>query len=494
MAYLSNCETQSEILTDDLAARTNAAKRFTLSRKVAVDIVAGLDAVLIVTAALLSAALHHRDVTFVESATSTLLAGFLAALIAIQCLRQWDYYDTRKLHNLPLISFHVGFVLAVAMLVVFGFAPRVASGAPLSVIWYIQWFFCSFAGLTAARLIFRPIMQSLTVNGSFDQTVAIYGRGALALRVRDYFLSGPVGMHFAGTYDDRQNLRAPADAETPVVGDLDDLIAAARSGAVDQIIIALPATADRRIADIARGLEPAPASVHIVTHLATDLIAPRQVHRVSALGPVGLLDVKRKPLEGWSLIIKRAEDLLLGGLLCLLAMPLALVIAIAIKLDSRGPVLFRQRRRGHNRQTFNVFKFRTMTVLEDGENVEQARRHDQRITRVGGFLRRTSLDELPQLMNVIRGEMSLVGPRPHALAHDDAWCREYERYAGRHQVKPGITGLAQIRGHRGPVIGPRSIQQRTADDLTYIENWSLGLDLMIMVRTIKAVIKGHNAI
>jgi putative colanic acid biosynthesis UDP-glucose lipid carrier transferase len=168
-------------------------------------------------------------------------------------------------------------------------------------------------------------------------------------------------------------------------------------------------------------------------------------------------------------------------------------VAFAIKLESPGPVLFCQRRRGRYQQIINVYKFRTMRVMEDGANVRQAKAGDDRVTAIGRVLRRTSLDELPQLFNVLKGEMSLVGPRPHALIHDEEFSRLIEAYPDRHQMRPGMTGLAQVTGLRGPTVAPGSIEARLQADLAYIKSWSIWLDLRILTRTIGAVITGHNA-
>jgi putative colanic acid biosynthesis UDP-glucose lipid carrier transferase len=206
-----------------------------------------------------------------------------------------------------------------------------------------------------------------------------------------------------------------------------------------------------------------------------------------------LIDVKERPLADWAPIVKRAEDILISATLLVMTLPVTILIALAIKLTSRGPVLFRQRRRGLNQKVIEVLKFRSMTVQENGDEVRQATRNDQRITFVGRILRRSSLDELPQLVNVLIGEMSLVGPRPHALIHDEKWGEMLEQYANRHQVKPGITGLAQVRGLRGEAHTPSDIQNRIAADLEYIGNWSLWLDLSIILRTVNAVIGAKNA-
>jgi putative colanic acid biosynthesis UDP-glucose lipid carrier transferase len=203
----------------------------------------------------------------------------------------------------------------------------------------------------------------------------------------------------------------------------------------------------------------------------------------SQLGPLSLLQVQPKPIRDWGYLSKLVFDYVAGAVCLVLFAPLMLAIAVAIKIDSRGPVFFRQSRHGYNHRIITVFKFRTMTVAENDDDVKQARNNDPRVTHLGRFLRRTSLDELPQLLNVMRGEMSLVGPRPHALAHNQYYRDTLDRYASRHCVKPGMTGWAQINGFRGPTENPERMRLRVQMDLYYIENWSLWLDLKILAVT-----------
>jgi putative colanic acid biosysnthesis UDP-glucose lipid carrier transferase len=195
------------------------------------------------------------------------------------------------------------------------------------------------------------------------------------------------------------------------------------------------------------------------------------------------VEIQREPLIGWERLMKRALDLVLAVVAAVLLAPVLLMTAVAIKIDSDGPVLFRQRRVGFGNREFSIYKFRTMTVMDDGEAVVQARRGDWRVTRIGKLLRRSSIDELPQLFNVIRGDMSIVGPRPHAVAHHDQYGALIASYALRHHVKPGLTGMAQIRGLRGETRQLALMERRVEQDLWYINHWSLALDLMIMITT-----------
>jgi putative colanic acid biosynthesis UDP-glucose lipid carrier transferase len=208
---------------------------------------------------------------------------------------------------------------------------------------------------------------------------------------------------------------------------------------------------------------------------------------------VPVLELVRKPLGDWAPFIKAFEDRFFAGLALLLLAPVMICIALAIKLDSRGPVFFRQRRHGFNHQVITVLKFRTMYVTQDGPVVPQASKNDPRVTRVGKWLRRSSLDELPQLLNVLNGEMSLVGPRPHALAHNEQYSALLETYANRHRMKPGITGWAQINGYRGETDTPDKMRKRVECDLYYIENWSLWFDLKILLLTPVFGLFGKNA-
>ncbi|MFN0218019.1 MAG: undecaprenyl-phosphate glucose phosphotransferase [Hyphomicrobium sp.] len=464
-----------------------------LSRVVAADVVAIGDFLAIVIGGMLPALIYGTagqvEMEHLTVLQSTVIAGFLTHLV----LRLRGMYQTSHMAAFPYAP------LELLLGVTCGLVGVLGIGLPLTlrnvhlVFWYTAWISASMTLILLNRLVARHVLARFARLGRFDQRIAVYGAGGIARRVRDYLCEPDLGIYFKGVYDDRADQNRVNPEGLVVSGKLDDLVARCREGRVDRIIIALPPTADARLGDIIEKFDNLPVSTHIVTHIASDLVTTDAGYHVSSLGPIGLLDVKKKPLIDWAPVSKRLEDLLLSSLILAATLPFWPLIAIAIKLDSPGPVLFRQRRRGRYQTVVEILKFRTMCVIEDGDAARQAIPGDARITRVGRILRRTSLDELPQLFNVISGEMSLVGPRPHALVHDDEFTRLLKLYPDRHQMKPGMTGLAQVSGLRGPTSMPGAIEARVQADLDYVLKWSLWLDLKILMRTLGAVIRGENA-
>lgn len=463
------------------------------SRKVACDIAAFVDGVAIALGAVVPAAIYGSVGGVVSNWVLLAQTSFAAALITHLCLRFWNQYDRNRTHDYPVNPAYMLSSLAVGLTAVAGLGLPHALQHGHIWVWLLTWISASFTFLVLSRGLAQKLLAHFTATGRFDQRVAVFGAGPIARRVHDHLVTPGLGIHFAGVFDDRAGEERINPEGLEVAGKLDQLIAAARNEDIDRIIIALPQSAGARIAMIARKLESLPVSIHIVTHIASDLMDARPHHQVSSLGPVGLLDVKPKPLSGWSPAIKRIEDKVLGTLLLIATAPLFPLIALAIKAESPGPVFFCQRRRGLNQRMFNVIKFRTMHVQEQGPEVKQATPGDARVTRIGAVLRRLSMDELPQLINVLKGDMSLVGPRPHALVHDDKFSAELESYANRQQVKPGMTGLAQVRGFRGETSSPDALEARVNADIEYIRTWSLGLDLNILAKTVAAVWTGTNA-
>jgi Undecaprenyl-phosphate glucose phosphotransferase len=264
----------------------------------------------------------------------------------------------------------------------------------------------------------------------------------------------------------------------------DDLALAAATVRVlrpDDVFIAIPWSRSRLIEACVDAFLRTPAEIHLGPEDILDRFADAEV---SKLGPIASLNITHRPLTTVQLIEKRLFDLALASLALVVLAPLFAIVALLVKLDGKGPVFFSQRRYGFNQEPFRIHKFRTMTTMEDNAALKSVTRSDPRVTRVGAVLRRFSIDELPQLINVITGEMSLVGPRPHALAHDQLYERRIAQYARRHNVKPGITGWAQVRGFRGEIASDEKMRQRVEHDLYYIDNWSFWLDIKILALTV----------
>jgi Undecaprenyl-phosphate glucose phosphotransferase len=386
-----------------------------------------------------------------------------------------------------------GACLTAFALLGIGFVFKVAV-IDISRLWSVTWFMSACAALLVGRVVAFNKMGRLRVEGRFDVRVVIYGAGSLGMELLRFIgESRPPMMRVVGFADDRTARVSGAAGKVPIIGGLPELERLIRQGAVDEVIIALPWTAAERIHQIVGRLALTPVPVR----LAPDLVGFRFVHRgFRELNGLPLLEVAKRPMSSNAWINKCILDRAAAAIAMLIFAPAILLTALAIKLDSPGPVLFRQNRVGFNNRTIRVWKFRTMRHdLAENDNIRQAQRQDPRVTRVGKFLRRTSLDELPQLWNVLTGEMSLVGPRPHAPSTKAAgrpFDQVVEYYAARHKVKPGITGWAQVNGWRGETDTEEKLIKRVEHDLYYINNWSMGFDLYILARTFVALLNLQN--
>ena len=318
----------------------------------------------------------------------------------------------------------------------------------------------------------------------------IIGATEIGLELAKRVEEQPFAGQFAGFFDFRERERLPASASGQWIGPCRDVAEFLQRNAIDSIYIALPISTSPRIAWLLEQLRDTTASIYFVPNLfSIDLVQPRylEIHGIPALA------VCETPFRGMSALYKRAFDITLASLAVLLGAPILLGIALAVKLTSGGPVFFRQRRYGLHGEGIRVIKFRSMSVCEDGNLVPQATKGDQRVTRVGKFLRSTSLDELPQIFNVLIGEMSFVGPRPHAIAHNEQYRKLISGYMIRHKVRPGITGWAQVNGLRGETDTLEKMRERVEYDIDYMKNWSLWLDIKILVRTVRIVLHDVHA-
>lgn len=354
------------------------------------------------------------------------------------------------------------------------------------------WFVLVFAGLVLWRQSLRLALRALRRRGFNSRKTAIVGTGKLARLVAQR-LSGTtwMGYDIQGFFDDRQKslplserCRRAAGVEASVsetVGSFNTLIEEAESGKLDCIYIALPMRAESRIQDLVDRLSNSTASVYVVPDLFVfELMNSRQMN----LNGLPAFSLVGDPLNGWSSWVKRVEDIILSSLILLLISLPMILIALAVKLSSKGPVIFKQIRYGVDGKAIEVWKFRSMTVMENGGDFVQAKKNDVRVTKVGGFIRKTSLDELPQFINVLQGRMSIVGPRPHAVAHNEEFRGVIKGYMRRHKIKPGITGWAQINGWRGETDTLEKMEKRVEFDIQYLQHWSLWLDLKIIFMTV----------
>lgn len=363
-------------------------------------------------------------------------------------------------------------------------------------VWMIGWYAGGLACILLVRAGTAALIRRWLRTGRLERRVVIVGGGARG-RALIEALQASAGhdIRICGVFDDRGDDRVPDEiAGYPKLGTVDELVRFARSNRVDLLIVALPLSAEKRVLEMMRKLWVLPVDIRLSAH---DAPLRMTAGTYSYIGNVPFFNLYDKPLSDWDYVLKLIEDRLLAALFLAFLSPLFLIIALAIKLDSKGPVFFKQRRYGFNNELVEVYKFRTLrheTADKDADRLVTA--DDDRVTRVGRFLRRSSFDELPQFITVLKGGMSIVGPRPHAIlakAGDELYGDVVDGYFARHRVKPGITGWAQINGWRGETDTREKILRRTEHDLYYIENWSLLFDLYIILRTPVAMLRGENA-
>lgn len=355
------------------------------------------------------------------------------------------------------------------------------------------WFALAPIFLCSVRFGVRVVLRILRVRGRNLRRVAILGYTKNAERLAESFETMPwLGLELTGVYDDRSVDRRETSNHPrwSVIGRADDLVKACHEGKLDAVYVSLPLGAEERTAKVLAALADTTVTVFLVADLIYYSLLRAQWSQVGGVPIVSLHDSPFQGIVGW---VKRMEDLVIGGFIVLLTTFPMICIAVAIKLKSPGPVIFRQWRYGLSGKRIRILKFRTMTVCEDGPDVAQVVKDDVRLTKLGKFLRRTSLDEFPQFLQVLTGELSLVGPRPHAVAHNEKYRAIIEGYMMRHMVKPGITGWAQVNGWRGETAELVKMEERVRHDMEYIRNWNLLLDLKIIFLTVFGRKKRQNA-
>ena len=355
----------------------------------------------------------------------------------------------------------------------------------------VHWAVITPALLWLAVFSGRHLLRREAAKPENRRTAVVVGAGALGVKVaRAFQARGDIGMSFLGYFDDRMDERVDRNAVTKRLGSLAQVADYVREHGVHEVYVTLPLGSQPRIVQLLEQVQGTTASVYFVPDVFGISIIQGRLQDMNGVPVVGLCET---PFTGTNRLVKRVSDLVLASIILVLISPLLLALAIGVKLSSRGPVIFRQRRNGLDGDEIMVYKFRSMRAQDNGDMVAQATKDDPRVTPFGAFIRRTSLDELPQFVNVLQGRMSIVGPRPHAVAHNEMYRQLIKAYMVRHKVKPGITGWAQVHGLRGETETIEKMQARVEYDLEYLRNWSLGLDLQIIARTIKVVFFDRNA-
>lgn len=445
------------------------------------------DAVVILASAFAAAWFRFGSV---ELSQAEALGVVIALLLANFAFVELGLYGSWRTGSIAREIGRLWLGWAATFLILAGLLFALKLGAYYSRLWVANWFGLAAAILALSRVGLRFGLRWARRKGYNVRTVCLVGDGEAAQRLWDNVgARGSLGFKVVSWFGVHET---PQVQGLEAIGRLADFEPYAEHSQVDEVWVAVPLREEAHLRWVFRVLHHSTPNIRYVPDLYDYELLN---HAVSEIGGVTMLDLSVSPMEGVNRLLKRSEDLLLGILFLVPALPLMLLIAIAVKLSSEGPVLFRQRRVGWSGREFTIYKFRSMRLHapEGDGQLQQATREDPRITPIGRFLRRSSLDELPQLFNVLQGRMSLVGPRPHAVEHHRLYLDQVPSYAVRHKVKPGITGYAQINGYRGETDTCEKMQRRVEYDLAYIQRWSLWLDLKILALTLFKGLANKNA-
>jgi len=419
------------------------------------------------------------------------------ALFAMVAFQAADIYQVQAFRGHEKQYMRLASAWSVVFLIAISASFFAKVGDQFSRAWLGSFYVLGLFALIAFRRGLFLLVRRWTQDGRLDRrTVVVGADGNGETLIRSLAQQRDSDVRVIGVFDDRGDDRSAAScAGVPKLGTVDDLVEFARNTRVDLVIFSLPVSAESRILQMLKKLWVLPVDIRLSAHTNKLRYRPRSY---SYVGNVPVLDIFDKPIADWDVVMKWLFDKLVGSVLLVCTLPIMLLVAIAIKLDSRGPVLFKQKRYGFNNELIEIYKFRSMYADQaDATANKLVTVGDPRVTRVGRFIRKTSLDELPQLFNVVfTGNLSLVGPRPHAVqakAENRLYDEAVDGYFARHRVKPGLTGWAQIHGWRGETNSQEKIQRRVEHDLYYIENWSILLDLYILAQTPYALIRTENA-
>ncbi|HNP35124.1 MAG TPA: undecaprenyl-phosphate glucose phosphotransferase [Woeseiaceae bacterium] len=423
-----------------------------------------------------------------EPYQALMIISFLLAMILIPD-RPRNEFETRNRLSNSMISVAIRWGLVVAILLLLGYGTKTSSIFSRRLLF--TWVMFTPPLIVLTRLIIDAVIERTVLSADNAKSVVIAGANAVGQTLAKKLASPRHGsMRFEGFFDDRSSERLSDDPGLRIIGGLQDLPVFLQTNAIDVIFIALPMRNIQRVSELLDQLHDTTASIYFVPDVYVfDLIQCR----TDLIDGVPVIALCETPFHGTQAIVKRISDYVIASMVLLLTGPLLLLIAAGIKLTSRGDVIFKQRRYGLDGKEITVYKFRSMSVTEDSGEIRQATRNDARITRLGAFLRRYSLDELPQFINVLQGRMSVVGPRPHAIAHNEQYRGLIKGYMVRHKVYPGITGLAQVHGCRGETRSIEDMERRIEYDLRYLRDWSFMLDIQIIAKTVALMFRDDMA-
>ncbi len=479
-----------------LAAKTylRGKGRSAVSREVVCNSIQILDICACLAGGIIATSLHYSFANDSNAFQSFIYPVTIGTITLSFALYKSGAYEFRNLLDLTLQIRRAAicYTTSVALLAMIAYMSKEAELYSRS--WAIMWFSLTFAQLLLSRLVLCRVLDYWSKRGLIARVIAIVGSDEpgerLVAKLREAQESELV---IAGIYDDRKNRCPDSVGGHAVLGTTDDLLSLARNVLIDEIIIALPLHAERRIGALVEKLRAVPVDLR----LSIETINSFPIRGLTKVATAKTIEIVDRPLKNWSRVAKWLEDKIISACLLILCAPLMGLIALAIRLETRGPIFFVQNRFGFNNELIPVFKFRTMHAsLCDQSGATRTVQNDVRVTRVGRVLRALSLDELPQLVNVLRGNMSLVGPRPHVpqmKAGEQLYHEAVASYFIRHHVRPGLTGWAQVHNCRGEINSLEKARERVEYDIFYIDHWSLWLDFKILLKTIAVVLQGQNA-
>lgn len=439
---------------------------------------------------------------YVLPGETTQLSSYLVAIFAMcamtaMCFHSVNVYNVQAfntpIRQTPKLWLALSLMFAIFITGLF----FLKMGEVFSRVWMVSWYIFTLLGILFFRFAFAAVLQQWCKEGRIYRRAVVVGGGEEGIEViRALEANENSDIRICGVFDERSDDRVPTQIEGyPKLGNYDELVEFGRKSRIDLLIVTLPLRAETRIMSVLKKLWVLPVDVRLAAHTTKLRFRPRAY---SYIGNVPFIDILDKPLADWDFVLKWLFDKVVAIISLIMLAPVMIAVALAVKFTSKGPALFRQRRYGFNNELIEIYKFRSMyTDMSDATASKLVTKDDPRVTPIGRFIRKSSLDELPQLFNVLKGELSLVGPRPHALqakAASQNYHDVVDGYFARHRVKPGITGWAQIHGWRGETDTEEKIQKRVEFDLYYIENWSIFLDLYILIRTpLSLLLKNENA-